>query len=708
MLWIQDLAWKIDILKIKLSMRYIFRYAISLSIFIFANTSFQALAAEPVDSSDIQIQNVQFQLKSGKEGLLLNFSKPLNGLSLSLKINGSETTFHPKDGTSEFPLLDTDKKGQLVFLQFQSKHKLYHISKTANNSYRVKRIPLWLSVIPPAFAIILALLFKEVIFALFMGVFSGAFIASGMRFDSFYYFILSFFETISKYLITTMMDADHLAVIIFSLLIGGMVAIISRNGGMAGVVTHLSKHAKTPASTQFITWLLGVAIFFDDYANTLIVGNTMRSITDKFRISREKLAYIVDSTAAPVAAIAFITTWIGAELGYIGEGIVHLEGFNQDLSPYSIFLSSLKYAYYPVLTLIFILLIIFMKKDFGPMYKAEYRARTTGRVSSATKGVDDEPDMEDLSPLPGITYKWFNAVIPVSLVVIVTILGLISTGMDNLYLQLAEAGINVDSGHWGVIWQNMNLLDSSETSWIVKVGIIVGNSNSFTALIWGSLSGVVAAVILTNSQRIMKLNETMFSMLAGFKTMMPALVILCLAWSLAITTRELHTAEFITSALDGLVNPYFMPMIIFILSALIAFSTGSSWSTMAILFPIALPASWYISKAYGLDEATSTELLYNVIRGILGAAVLGDHVSPISDTTILSSLAADCNHLDHVKTQMPYALIVGLVSIISITVAGYWGGTFFSNGIILLADVGILYLIIRFFGKTLPAYRTSN
>ena len=642
-----------------------------------------------------------YRLMADRDEILILLDTDADSIQIQGTQNGEKRTFTFLEGKAVLADVSPDKEGQLIFLKLGYRHKLYHVRKMPD-SIHLRHIPLWYSILPPAIAILLALLIREVILSLFIGVFSGAFIAGGLRFDSIYYFIRSVFNTVSDYLIRTLSDPDHLAVILFSLLIGGMVAIISKNGGMAGVVKSLSRYARSPVSTQFMTWTMGVAIFFDDYANTLIVGNTMRNITDKFRISREKLAYIVDSTAAPVAAIAFITTWIGAELGYIADGIVHLEGFNQQLTPYYIFLQSLKYAYYPVLTLIFILILIFLKRDFGPMYKAEIRARTTGQVAPAIKGIDDEPDMEDLQPRSGIPWRWYNAVIPVALVILVTFYGLLTTGMEQCRLLLNEQGFDALFYSNTMLWSKLDLLAEGPAGSMVKLGLIIGNANSFTALIWGSLSGVIAAIVLTMGQRLMNLTDTIFSLITGFKTMLPALIILCLAWSLAITTRELHTAEFITSALHGNINPYLMPMIIFILSGLIAFSTGSSWSTMAILFPIAIPATWAIARSSGMDEATASELLFNAIRAILGAAVLGDHVSPISDTTILSSLASDCNHLDHVKTQLPYALTVGLISVISISVAAFWGGSFMANSLILLIDIGILVLIIRYFGKRIP------
>ena len=211
----------------------------------------------------------------------------------------------------------------------------------------------------------------------------------------------------------------------------------------------------------------------------------------------------------------------------------------------------------------------------------------------------------------------------------------------------------------------------------MKMGILIGKSDSYVALLWASLSGVLVALVLTLSARIMKLMDAIHTITTGFKTMLPALIILTLAWSLAITTEELHTANYLTSILQDSISPYALPAIIFILAALIAFSTGSSWSTMAILYPIAIPTTWAICQSQGLDAGISMEILLNVISIVLAASVLGDHCSPISDTTILSSLASDCNHIDHVRTQLPYALTVGAVSLV-IGNTGYHAGWWLS------------------------------
>ncbi len=653
-------------------------------------------------SKNLAAQNFSLEKSPGSD--LLEISGPFTD-STTFEINGEEEVIYFREGRGRIkqPL---SRKGHLVRIQDPSGTlKLYHLSKNRSGSIRLISLPLWLSIIPPLLAVLLALLFKEVFVALFAGIWSGAVIAGGLRIDAPFYILTSILEVVEKYAIAALADTGHLSVIVFSLLIGGMVAIISRNGGMAGVVRGLSKYARSSTSAQIITWLLGVAIFFDDYANTLIVGNTMRSVTDRFRISREKLAYIVDSTAAPVAAIAFITTWIGAELGYIDGGIQSLEGFDKDLTPYAIFMRSLRYSFYPILTLGFILMVVRMKRDFGPMHTAEMRARTSGQVSSAATPDEDEPNMEDLSPIKGAPLKWQHAFFPVMTVILMTILGLISTGMDSLYNELSDMGANGLTESWGSVWSHMSLFfDGKDVSGFRKLGRLIGSSDSYIALLWASFSGVIVALGITLWNKTMRLIEAMHTMITGLKTMMPAVMILTLAWALAITTDELQTATFLSSALVGNLNPYWMPVLVFLLASLIAFSTGSSWSTMAILYPIAIPTCWAISQEAGLDYEVSVEILLNVIATVLGASVMGDHCSPISDTTILSSLASDCNHIDHVRTQLPYAIVVGSCSIMAVYLSTRLGGGWLISLLLVLVAFGLLFLFLLRFGKPVPAH----
>lgn len=641
--------------------------------------------------------NVQTLKEEGNYFLLINSADTTK--EQNFWINGETKHLKIQKGRAKIPTKIT-KEGKLFVFKKDNNIQIYHFSERKNGTIRTKKIPLWYSIIPPLMAIILALGFKEVVISLFSGVWAGAFIAGGLRFDSFFYFIQSFWNTITKYILQGLNDTGHLSVLVFSVMIGGMVAIISRNGGMAGVVKSLTRYAKTPRSAQFITWLLGVAIFFDDYANTLIVGNTMRPVTDKFNISREKLSFIVDATAAPVSAIAFVTTWIGAELGYIDSGLAGLTNFTSDLTPYAVFLASLKYSFYPVFILGFMLMLIRSQRDFGSMYKAEHRARTTGAVSGTAIDPESVEDLDDMDPVEGAPLRGYNAAIPVLTVVGVTLFGLIHTGMESSAASLAEKGVILNTGSWSEIWTNLGLLNAEgNTSTVVKVGKIIGSADSYVALLWASASGIFVAALMTVFGRIMSMKKTMETMVEGFKTIMPALIILTLAWALAMTTSELHTADFLTEMMQGNVSPYMVPAIIFVLATVISFSTGSSWSTMAILYPIAIPTTWAISQAAGLPQDVSLELLLNVVATVLAASVLGDHCSPISDTTILSSLATRCNHIDHVRTQMPYALTVGAVSLAACTASAYLGGGGWISALLFLVGFVLLYLILRVFGR---------
>ena len=619
----------------------------------------------------------------------------------SLEIDGEVKDLIKTDSGYLIPI-DPDRKGELVFIRSvenKRNFRLYHLSKGKSGQPRVRAIPLWLSLLPPLVAIVLALLLKEVLISLFMGILTGSLIAAGLRFDSLGLMLRAVLATVQELVIEALIDTGHRSVRVFSIIIGGVVAIISKNGGMAGVVKALARFAHDIRSSQLVTWFLGIAIFFDDYANILIVGNTMRSVTDKFKIAREKLAYIVDSTAAPVSAIAFITTWIGAELGYIDDGLTQI-GLDGDYTPYGIFLSSLKYSFYPVLTVIFIFLLIRMDKNYGPMHAAEVRARTTGQVSSAATPEEDEPNMEDLSPVKNAPLRWYNAAIPILVIVFMTIFGLLTTGFENLYGELIGAGLTI-SEDWGVIWGNLDkLIAGGDANFFSKLGKVIGSSDSYIALLWASLSGLIVAIIMTVSQRIISLFDTMHWMVSGFKTMVPALLILTMAWALATTTDMLHTADYISNALQDSIHPFLLPGLIFIISAVIAFSTGSSWSTMAILYPIAIPTAYAVCQSSGLDATHTMEILLNVIATVLAASVLGDHCSPISDTTILSSLATDCNHIDHVKTQMPYALTVGFLSLIGVTMAAALGGGWLVSIAIVIVGTGASWFVIKTFGKS--------
>ena len=562
--------------------------------------------------------------------------------------------------------------GQIIFHHVFTKKQELHISfQNKNFTETIHPIPLWLSILPPLIAILMALMFKEVFSALFVGLFSGTLLIYSYQEAS---IISAFFKAIfaisDTYILQSLADTGHISIILFSMLIGAMVNLITKNGGMQGIVNKLSKFANSRRSGQFVTWFLGILIFFDDYANTLIVGNTMRPVTDRLKISREKLAYIVDSTAAPVASIAMITTWIGIELSYIQSATIQI---NIDESPYSVFLNSLPTRFYPFFTLFFILMLVILKRDFGPMLKAERKCKQALEPQDSSESEIVPSELKEIEIDKNTPTRWYNAGIPVLIVILGTFAGLVYTGWD------------------ASIWNDTNLAFGK------KLSEIIGASDSYLALLWSSLSAVLAALALTLGQKILSLGKAIDALVSGFKTMLTAILILVLAWALADITKDMHTADFISNTLIASnVSPFLLPSFTFILSALIAFSTGSSWGTMAILYPLILPASWALCHSAGMNDPESLNIFYITVSAILAGSVMGDHCSPISDTTILSSLASSCNHIEHVRTQLPYALTVGSVSIFAGLIPAAYG---VSSWILIPTGFILLYLIVKYAGS---------
>jgi Na+/H+ antiporter NhaC len=496
----------------------------------------------------------------------------------------------------------------------------------------LRTIPGWLSIVPPLAAIALALLFKDVLIALFLGVFLGALFLYQWN------PLTAFARSIDSFVLPALADTDHASIIVFSTLLGGMVGLISKSGGTLGIVDRLAPFATTARRGQVATWLMGLFIFFDDYANTLIVGSTMRPITDRLRVSREKLAYIVDATAAPVASIVPISTWIGFEIGLIAAA------FNEIGLPYNAyttFIASIPYRFYPILALVLGFTIAFSCRDFGPMLRAERRASSTGKVLA-----DDAVPLADygasaLTPPDGTPRRAFNAILPILTVVGVTILGLYATGSAGL-----DRADHPETGEW--------------------LREVFANANSYTTLMWASLAGVTVALLLPLAQRILTVRQATDGMVEGFKAMLLAMVVLTLAWSLGGVAGELHTADYVVRLTEGVLSPHWLPVLVFLLSAAISFATGTSWGTMGILMPLVIPISHGLSLAAGHPVGTDSYYVFllGTISSVLAGSVWGDHCSPISDTTILSSMGSGCDHIAHVKTQLPYAFSVGVLGML--------------------------------------------
>ena len=522
----------------------------------------------------------------------------------------------------------------------------------------------WIAILPPVLTIAIALITKRVVPALFVGIWMGAWAINDFGLFGLWTGLL---DTFQVFVANALSNPDHTAIVLFSMMVGGMVGIISRNGGMQGIVNHIVKWADSARHACLATASLGCAIFFDDYANTLVVGNTMRPVTDSMRVSRAKLAYIVDSTAAPVACIAVVTTWIGYEIGLIGDSISKMPGLEAEA--YLLFLNTIPYSFYPILAIAFVFMVSATGRDFGPMLEAERHAQENGSEHpDGDQGNDQEA--EGLRPVDGKPQRAFNAYIPVLVMVFGMLIGLYVTGKEAV----------------------ADMADPSLQD-------IIGNANSYTALMWSSLASMMAAALLTLGQRIMGLEEVVNSWFHGVRAMLMAMIILVLAWSLGEVTDILKTADFLVSILGDSLPVFILPTMVFLLAAATAFATGSSWGAMGILFPLAMPLTWAVMVSQGQAGPEHMHILYSSVSAILAGAVWGDHCSPISDTTILSSLASGCDHIEHVRTQLPYAMTVGGVAILLgsiMTALGspWWIGM--SLGLL------VLWLILRFIGK--PSY----
>ncbi|MBX3251019.1 MAG: Na+/H+ antiporter NhaC family protein [Myxococcales bacterium] len=536
-------------------------------------------------------------------------------------------------------------------------HSLTLTQGDASARAEVRVLPAWVSVLPPLVAIALALLLRQVLLALFFGVLVGATLTHGL--DVF----AGFVRTIDTYAVNAVADADHAAVLLFSLMLGGMIGVVTRSGGATGLAAHVTRRATNARRGQLATWLLGLLIFFDDYANSLLVGSSMRPITDRLRISREKLAFLVDATAAPVSSVALVSSWIGVEIGYIGE---QLAARDVPIDPYVAFLETLPYRFYPWLMLFFGLVIVLSRRDFGPMLKAERRARETGAVSRAGARPAAELSADRGEARPSLPPpRVLNAALPIVVTVLVALLGIVVTG----HAAVTERGDEP------------------------TLRAIFGNGNSYHALLWASASGGITAVVMALVSRAMRLVEAIDAWVEGLQSMLLACVILVLAWSLGALCKELHTAEVVVQLVGDGLPVGLIGTVVFIVAAAVSFATGTSWGTMAILFPLVVPLALELAPG-------QMHILFGAISSILAGSVWGDHCSPISDTTIMSSMASSCDHVDHVRTQLPYALFVGVLSIVVCEIPTGFG--LYSPWVALPLAAVCVVVFVRLVGRRVP------
>ncbi len=514
----------------------------------------------------------------------------------------------------------------------------------------------WLCIAPPLLTIAMAIITRRVVGSLLLGIVAAAAIllpspaaqqqALG---DSFTWpgYCLQMAELwvsslAESHLWASLIEEDHLRVFAFTSLLGMQVALIHRSGGMLGIVRWAAPLAKSRRGGQVLTWLLGLVIFIDDYANTLLLGSTMRPLTDRLKISREKLAFLVDSTAAPVSGLALVSTWVATEISTMQTGF-NDAGIDIGSGAFGIFIQTIPSRFYILYALAFVLICSLLCRDFGPMLAAERRAE---RAPDPVDPGGEETDSQSVPP------RAINALLPICVTVAVVVWLLITTGRASISEPLPDAS-----------WQ----------AW----GQIVGKGNSYLALVYGAMAGLAVVLALIWRQKRLSAAEIRSSLLEGFTHVLPALVILWLAWTLSNLTGEdyMRTGQFIAARVSELaIAPGLMPSIVFLLASVIAFSTGTSWGTMAILMPIVIPlVHGLLTQQLGTPPAPNHFVLTASIGSVLAGAIFGDHCSPISDTTILSSRSSDCDHIAHVRTQMPYALTVGAVSILLGTLPAGFG-----------------------------------
>ncbi|MCF0129517.1 MAG: Na+/H+ antiporter NhaC family protein [Pseudobutyrivibrio sp.] len=469
------------------------------------------------------------------------------------------------------------------------------------------------SLVPAVVAIALALITKEVYSSLFLGIVCGGLLYSGFSFTG------TVEHVLNDGIIASLADAYNVGILIFLVVLGGMVMLMNRAGGSAAFGRWAASHIKTEFGALMATMALGILIFIDDYFNCLTVGSVMMPVTDKHRISRAKLAYIIDATAAPICIIAPVSSWAAAVSGFV-EGANGLE----------LFIRAIPYNFYAFLSIVMIITISKMNFDYGPMSLVEMTSRLEAskkHVESPTKG-EDQPD-----PPISANGKVIHLVLPIVVLIASSVIGLIYSGGFFAGESFIDAFSNADA----------------------SVGLSIG-----------SIFALIFTIIFYLCTRVLNFSECMNAIPEGFKSMVPAILILTFAWSLKAMTDSLGARDYVAGIVAGFAGNHaimsLIPAIVFIIGALLAFATGTSWGTFGVLIPI-------VVSVFGGDMGN--ELMIVSISACMAGAVCGDHCSPISDTTIMASAGAECDHIQHVSTQLPYAITVAIVSCVCYIFSGF-------------------------------------
>ena len=524
------------------------------------------------------------------------------------------------------------------------------------------------TLIPPIVAIVLAFITKNVVISLFIGVLSGGFILNLTGFNVFGALTQAFLDFIDRAL-NSLADPWNAGIIMQVLVIGGVINLVAKMGGAKAIAEALAKKAKTAKSTQLITWFLGICVFFDDYANSLIVGPIMRPVADKMKISRERLAFIIDATAAPIAGLAIISTWIGLEVSLISEGF---ETIGVEASGFGVFLQTIPYRFYNILILAFIVITTITLREFGPMRKAEIAARKSKDLAGE-EVVATSSHMDELEPKEGVKLSIWNAIVPIGALIISSVVAFYYSGYSTI---MAGDDTAIQA-----------IITNSPLSFKAILETFAA-SDASVALFQSALFASIVAIIMSVCKKIFTISEAIEAWVDGMKGLIITGVILILAWSLGSVIKELGTAQYLVEALNGAIPAFLLPSLIFVLGAVISFSTGTAYGTMSILMPLAIPLAYKINPEMSFVIVSTS--------AVLTGAIFGDHCSPISDTTILSSMGAGCNHIDHVKTQMWYALFVAAITILFGYIPAGFGLPIY---IVLPMSFVALFIGVMIFGK---------
>ncbi|MCR4754496.1 MAG: Na+/H+ antiporter NhaC family protein [Lachnospiraceae bacterium] len=503
------------------------------------------------------------------------------------------------------------------------------------------------ALVPPLVAIALALITKEAYSSLFMGVILGAIMAGGC----------SFYGTIDMVTVDGLSTsvADNAGILIFLVILGTIVALVNKSGASRSFGKWAESHIKTKTGAALATFLLGVLIFIDDYFNCLTVGSVMAPVTDSKKISRVKLAYLIDATAAPVCMIAPISSWAAAVSGCVDS---------EKYSGIELFIRAIPYNFYSILTLVFIITLSILNFDYGKMRKFERRAENGGDLGALKLSDEEERTLRVDGPEAPNKGKLIDLILPIVVLIVLCVWGLLHNGFQSI-----GEGTFIEA--------------FSET-------------DAYVGLPWGSILALVIIIIYMVVRKVMTFEEAMECLPKGFIAMVPAITILTLATSLKSMTNALDASAFVDAAMSGAQGlQWLLPAIVFVVACLVSFATGTSWGTFGILIPI-------VSAIF----PESSHLFFVGISACLAGAVCGDHCSPISDTTIMSSAGAHCNHINHVETQLPYALTVAAVSFVCYILAGVLNNV---NMTWVSIPVGVILTVaVLFFIKTRTVDQAEN